>query len=46
MEKIFALRLISPAGFSRIEVPYNKTFHDIKLAVLITNIDTRFGQCS
>jgi hypothetical protein len=46
MEKLFALRLISPAGFSRIEVTYNKTFYDIRLAVFITNLDTRFGQCS
>ncbi len=46
MEKLFALRLISPAGFSRIEVPFNKTFHDIKIAVSYINIDTRFSKCS
>jgi hypothetical protein len=45
MEKLFALRLISPAGFSRVEVPFNKKYHDIKLAVISINTDTRLSKC-
>jgi nuclear protein localization family protein 4 len=33
MDSLFVLRLVSPAGFSRIEVPKNGTLHDIKTAI-------------
>lgn len=34
MDSTFTIRLISPAGFSRIEVPMKSTFLDLKNAVI------------
>jgi len=39
MENNFAVRLVSPAGFSRIEVPRSSTFIDLKKAIsLMVNV--------
>ena len=36
MDNSFALRIISSAGFSRIEVPIKSTFIDLKKAITLT----------
>ena len=36
MDSIFAIRIISAAGFSRIEVPMNSTLSDFKKAIQLT----------
>lgn len=35
MDNLTGFRLISPAGFSRVEVPRNGTFGDIKQAITV-----------
>lgn len=42
MDNTFALRLISPAGFSRVEVNVNGTFLDLKKAITdMLNVHTK-----